>query len=116
MDYGSNTYNGEYLIIVMKYKKLVRDKIPEHIEKKGERAVYHVADDEEYRVKLVEKLKEEVEEFVRDERVEELADILEVIDAIAAYKKYDVSEIQKVKEQKAEEKGAFERRIILDES
>jgi len=100
----------------MKYNKLVRDKIPEYIRGKGVTPATHIADEAEYWQKLKEKLLEEIGEFKKDESPEELADILEVLDAIADYKNFDKSEIEKIKAKKAEERGKFSDRIILDES
>ncbi len=99
-----------------KYNKLVRDKIPEYIKKKGETPIYHVADDKEYWEKLKAKLFEEIREFEEDESVEEFADLCEVIAAIADYKKFDKESVENVRETKAEERGKFKNRIILDES
>ena len=93
----------------MKYNKLVRDKIPEYIQKKGETPITHIADEKEYWQKLKEKLLEEIAEFKEKEDIEELADILEVIDAIAEYKKFDKKEIEKIKTEKAETKGKFKK-------
>ncbi len=100
----------------MKYNKLVRDKIPEYIRKKGGNPITHIADDAEYWRKLKEKLNEELEEFKKDENIEEFADLLEVIDAIADYKKFDRNEVEMVKEKKVSERGGFKDKIILDES
>ncbi len=100
----------------MKYDKLVRDNIPEYIRNKGGTPVYHIASEREYWKKLKEKLSEEVQEFQTDESIEELADLFEVLDAIAEYKGFDRNAIEKVKNEKAEERGRFRDRIILEES
>ncbi len=98
----------------MKTSKLVRDSIPEIILQKGGRPSIYVADEDEYWEKLKEKLEEETREFVESESMEEIADILEVIDAIIAYKKFDKEELARIKDKKAEERGKFEKGIILE--
>ena len=100
----------------MEYNKLVRDKIPEYIKSKGGVPITHIADDAEYWQKLKEKLQEEINEFIQAESIEEMADILEVIDAIIDFRKFDREELQKVKTKKAEERGKFKDKIILEES
>ena len=100
----------------MKYDKLVRDKIPEIIRKKGETAITHIADEVEYWTKLKEKIAEEVKEFQEAESAEELADVLEVIDAIVEFKKMDMNEVRRIQREKAEKRGGFKERIILEES
>ena len=100
----------------MKYNKLVRDKIPQYIIKKGAKPIYHIADKKEYWKKLKQKLSEEVKEFQKDESMEELADVLEVIDAIIKYKGFNKIELSRIKKNKAEERGKFKDRIILDEA
>lgn len=99
----------------MKYNKLVRDKIPEILKGKRKKAVIHIANDEEYWKKLKEKLNEEVNEFVKDSNEEEIADIIEVINAICKYRKFDKNKLDYIKKEKAEKRGRFDKRIILDE-
>ncbi len=96
--------------------KLVRDRIPEIIKSKGKLVVIHKASEEEYKVKLREKLQEEVDEFLESEDEEELADILEVIEAICSFKKIDRRKLERKRLKKKEERGGFYKRIILDEA
>lgn len=100
----------------MRYNKLVRDKIPEIIRKKGENPVTHIADDKEYWQKLKEKLQEEVGEFLANSSEEELADIAEVINAICDFKKIGKQNLENIRKKKSAERGSFKNRIILDEA
>ena len=67
--------------MLMRYGKLVRDRIPEIIRNDRKQPITHIASEEEYSLKLGEKLKEEVSEFLAGMNNEEMADILEVLHA-----------------------------------
>ena len=93
--------------------KLVRDKIPEIIRSKGQEPVIYTADIEEYRIRLRDKLREEVEEYLAsDNDREELADILEVLYALAGQAGTDHQQLEKLRAAKAEKRGGFADRII----
>ncbi len=100
----------------MQYNKLVRDKIPEIISAKGDNSTWHIADSEEYELKLHEKLREEVDEFLKSEDEEEIAEILEVLDAIITQHEFSKEDIMMAKDFKKAKRGGFEKRIILEES
>lgn len=105
------------LLFYMKYNKLVRDNIIKIIESKGQTASFHIAKtDEEYWLKLREKLLEEVSELLQDESIGEVADVLEVVDAMCMYKGFSKEDVEVVKKRKKDERGGFEKRIILEES
>ena len=56
-------------------------------------------------------------EQVVDARVaEELADVLEVVRALGALAGHDAASLEALRAEKAEERGAFEKRLILVES
>jgi predicted house-cleaning noncanonical NTP pyrophosphatase (MazG superfamily) len=93
------------------YNKLVRDKIPEHLDSQGISYEKRIADPEEYKEELFKKLDEEIKEFQEAKNSEELADILEVIEAIKKLPEF--ANVEEVKSKKLEEKGGFEKKIIL---
>ena len=98
------------------YNKLVRDKITDIIEADGRKAKYRILDNNEYRQELNSKLQEEVKEYLDDNNVEELADIVEVIYGILNSMDVTIDEFEKVRIKKQEERGAFNKRIYLEEA
>lgn len=102
------------------HNKLVRDKIPELLTGKMIPFETRIADDDEFRVKLNEKLAEESHEFLEsktdEEAKEEMADIFEVIDTILAVRGWSRKDIQHIQGKKHEDRGGFIKRIILERS
>ena len=101
---------------LIRYDKLVRDKVIGNIENDGVRCKFHVAGDREYWDKLRVKLHEEVREFLDAPSIGELADIQSVINAIAKLKFGGIEELEKVRRKKVEKRGGFEKRLILEET
>lgn len=100
---------------VIKYNKLVRDRIPEIIEASGKTCKMVSLNDVEYLRMLDAKLDEELAEYHKDQSIEELADLLEVIRATAVARGYTIEELERVRELKAEKRGAFQHKIFLAE-
>lgn len=101
---------------LMKYNKLIRDKIPEKIKANGESCTTHTANDNEYKEKLREKINEEVNEFLNNPSIEELADIAEVIYTIADFEFGGKDKLEQTRIEKFKKRGGFEKRLILDET
>jgi len=100
----------------MKYNKLVRDKIPGIIRKSGQQATTHTANEDEYREKLHEKMREEVDEFLQDPSEEELADVMEVLNAIANVYNLSREKTAAIQKEKAASRGTFDKKVILEET
>lgn len=100
---------------MVKYNKLVRDRILEIISQQGKVPVTYVADSEEYFTRLKQKLEEEVGEFQQSGSTEELADILEVVYALGEHLGVPKEELEKIREKKYLERGGFKERLVLNE-
>lgn len=100
---------------VKKYHKLVRDIIPEIIELSGKTCVTEILSDEDYLRMVDAKLDEEMAEYHKDQNIEELADLMEVIYAAAIARGYRLEQLEQVRADKAEKRGAFEKKILLKE-
>ena len=95
------------------YNKLVRDKIPQIIEKSGKNPVIKTLSQKDFIKALDLKLKEEIAEYIKSKSVEELADIEEVILAILKVNNISRSQFNVIRLQKVKERGSFSKRIKL---
>lgn len=105
------------LVGMKKYEKLVRDRIPDIIERAGKRAVWRELSDADFRLALRAKALEEAAELVDasdDALLSELADLSEVIDSILRAYDWSPEELQMVRRKKANERGGFGRKIFLE--
>jgi len=98
------------------YNKLVRDRIPEIIEASGVSCKIEVLDDDRYLEMLDAKLDEELAEYHESKQIEELADLLEVIRSVAVARGYTIEELEKIRQQKADNRGGFNKKILLIET
>jgi predicted house-cleaning noncanonical NTP pyrophosphatase (MazG superfamily) len=95
------------------FNKLVRDRIPDIIRKHGDFPKTKILDNEEYFVKLNQKLIEEVAEYMEDYSINELVDIFEVVMAISEYKGVSKEEFERMRINKIEERGGFKDKVEL---
>lgn len=95
------------------YDKLIRDHIPEIIEKQGKRCITRMMEADEYLEMVDAKLDEELAEYHKDQNLEELADLLEVIFAAAAARGCTREELEKIRAEKEAERGSFHKRLLL---
>ena len=99
----------------MSYQKLVRDKIPQIIERNERRSCKtRILDDEEYLIELNKKIQEELKEYLESGEIEELADLEEVLRAILDSKGMSYEEFEQIRQEKVNKRGAFKDRIYLE--
>ena len=102
------------------YPKLVRDKIPAIIAQDGKRPITRVAKlEDEYIQFLLAKVVEEAIELKKAQdathQYEEIADIREVLGALQTALGITDAQIATIQKNKADQRGGFSRRIILEQ-
>ena len=95
------------------YKKAIRDKIPEIIEKSGQKCNVKTLSDEEFLIELDKKLGEELQEYYESKSVDELADIVEVVQKIATLRGTSLEEFERIRLEKVDKRGGFEKNLFL---
>ncbi|MDX2776267.1 nucleoside triphosphate pyrophosphohydrolase [Streptomyces caniscabiei] len=98
------------------HNKLVRDAIPEIIEKNGQKATVRVLTKEEYTKELLRKLVEEARELLASNGdLDERADVEEVLAALDDTFGWTEKDIRDARVKKNAARGAFTRRLYLEE-
>ncbi|ALC87745.1 phosphoribosyl-ATP pyrophosphohydrolase [Bacillus sp. FJAT-22090] len=99
------------------YNKLVRDLIPQVIQKSGSKFTTRILDSSEHLTEIKNKLSEEVKEFQetlnRQDALEELADILELIHAALPIHEATFDELENIRLAKKQKRGGFMEGIYL---
>ena len=96
------------------YNKLVRDKIPDLIRDDNATPTTRTLSETEYLEELIKKLKEETAEFEAERSLEELADLSKVLKALADAIGESSESLEKLRQEKAEKRGGFRKRIFLE--
>lgn len=113
--------------MIKKYNKLIRDRIPEKMDKNG--ATYEVVelDDSGYKIELMRKMGEEYGEvkdayanlLTNDSRenrrklLMELADLQQCLNSFLSAADFTPEELEDVRQKKEIENGGFEKRLFL---
>jgi predicted house-cleaning noncanonical NTP pyrophosphatase (MazG superfamily) len=95
-------------------EKLVRNRIPEIIRKRGEVPKVRVAEEHEVDYLIRRKVAEEGQELLQSSSLEEIADILEAIEALLKHREIDWSTVEEIRTRKKDERGGFDKRFVLE--
>lgn len=101
------------------YRKLIRDKILDHMLAAGERPEYRFLSDDEYLLELKKKLVEEAVEISPDkpeDLLDDLADLQEVIDCMLKAIGKNQQELRAAQHKKNAKVGSFKRRVFIETS
>lgn len=93
--------------------KAVRDFIPEVLKLSGKECIVRELSDSSFLPELEKKLEEELKEYLESKEIEELADLLEVIYRIAELRGSSKAELETIRQRKKQEKGGFEKNLLL---
>jgi predicted house-cleaning noncanonical NTP pyrophosphatase (MazG superfamily) len=98
------------------YNKLIRDRIPEIIERDNRKYAVVIIPPAEFDMALREKLVEEAQEAIKADDanlITELADIQEIILALMKLHRIDAVELETVRVHRLQKRGGFENRLKL---
>ena len=98
-----------------KYDKLVRDKIPKIIKENGKKCKTKTLKPEDIEKYYRAKIQEEMDELFENPCPEEMADLMEVVDCLRRVLQLSIEDVIEVKDTKRQERGGFEKGIILRE-
>lgn len=102
------------------YNKLVRDNIPNIIEKDGEIPIIKILSDSEYKTELYKKLLEECNELISakksDDVIEEASDVFEVLSAISELEGKNIEKVIEASNKKRAKRGGFTEKIFLEKT
>jgi predicted house-cleaning noncanonical NTP pyrophosphatase (MazG superfamily) len=99
------------------YRKLVRDRIPEIIQRSGKIPIVRRLTADEYRAALRGKVAEEAQEVLKadeDALLVELADLTETIDAVLNAYGFTEADLKVCRASRNVERGVFSERIFLE--
>lgn len=99
------------------YNKLIRDKIPERIEKSGGDFKIRKLKAKYFEKELIKKVGEEADGLLnvktKKKLISELADVLDVIQEIKKFKGITNQQIKKARRESNKKKGGFKERLFL---
>ena len=102
---------------VVRYDKLIRDRIPEIIKEAGWLPTVKILKKSEFLNAIKKKVFEEAGELIqsKDKKgiVDEIVDIQELLDVLAAEIKLTKSELKKLQADKRKKRGGFKKRLFL---
>ena len=96
-----------------RYNKLVRDRIPEMIERDGRVPDFMILSAERYHEYLDDKIEEELTEYRASREHIELMDIVEVVQAIVESEGVSWEEFEAARNERRIERGGFAKRVWL---
>lgn len=102
---------------VVRYNKLIRDKIPEIIKEAGWMPTMRILRKREFFNAVKKKVYEEAKELIQSKGKEgiinEIVDIQELLDVLSSELKITKSEVKKLQEVKRKKRGGFKKRLFL---
>lgn len=98
------------------FKKLIRDNMPEIMEREGKKLVTRIlSDDKEYIEALLRKMIEEIQEMRQgDDPKEKIAYLYEILAALVSAQGLDKEKIAEIQKKRHQERGGFEKRLFLE--